>query len=216
MNTILNAKVTRTDSGGFVAVASTDSVDRDGEVIAPGAFNPLPASLPVHMNHSMNVRDLVARARPYYQGGRLMIEARFASTTAAQEARTLVTEGILDSVSVVFYAAKKEQRAGVPTIVTGELLAVDLVSIPSNRDALVMSSRSYTSDARSIAAQARSVSADALLALARVEIREARRLLAKTGPGPQRQRVDTLIRDTLTDNTSTAATVRHFLRSIEK
>ena len=95
MNTTLSAKVTRTDAGGFVAVASTASVDRDGEVILPGAFNPLPASLPVHINHTANVRDLVARARPYYEGGRLMIEARFASTSAAQDARTLVTEGIL-------------------------------------------------------------------------------------------------------------------------
>ena len=211
MNTTLSAKVTRTDAGGFVAVASTASVDRDGEVILPGAFNPLPASLPVHINHTANVRDLVARARPYYEGGRLMIEARFASTSAAQDARTLVTEGILDSVSVVFFAAKKEQRAGVPTIVSGELLAVDLVTIPSNRDALVMSSRSF----RAHAATARTVSADALMALARAEVREARRLMDHTSTrGTQRRRIDALIRQTLTDQPSTAVAVHDFLRRL--
>ena len=114
-------------------------------------------------------------------------------------------------MSVVFFAAKKEQRAGVPTIVSGELLAVDLVTIPSNRDALVMSSRSF----RAHAATARTVSADALMALARAEVREARRLIDHTSTrGTQRRRLDDLIRQTRTDPPSTAVAVHDFLRRL--
>ena len=42
----LTAQIERPSRGGFVAVASTASLDRDGEVIAYGAFALLPTPCP--------------------------------------------------------------------------------------------------------------------------------------------------------------------------
>lgn len=134
-------------NGTFTAIASTGSLDRDGEILLPGCFDPLPTSVPVHFGHPR--ADLpaepivVARGRPYYSGDRLMLDAYFASTAQAQHARQLVNEGVLDAVSVMFIVKKKETRKGVPTVVSAELVAIDLVTIPSNRDALVVSSRAF-------------------------------------------------------------------------
>lgn len=175
-----DAPITSRDAGGFVAVASTASVDRDGEVLAAGAFDPLPASIPVHLDHVTTASNVVARARPYYEGGRLMIEARFGSDPAAQEARRKVAEGMIDSVSIVFLGEQWENVKGVKTLRKGELLACDLVSVPSQRDARILAARSLAFEA------VNDLHADALLALARAELAEAKSVLARPATKPTR------------------------------
>lgn len=174
------------EGGTFTAVASTASKDRDGEVIDAGAFNPLPATVPVHMGHpttpGAGASTLIGRARPFYQGGQLMIEGWFATTDAAQVARALVAEGILDAVSVMFIGARRESRQGVVHITDGELISVDLVSIPSNRDALVVSARALNlagvcALGRAVAVTTAEARAAAAVALAVAEVAEGRALL---------------------------------------
>lgn len=187
----LTAVVTAGEGGRFRAVASTGSIDRDGEVIVPGAFaasRPLPDTVPVHLGHPTNpgsgASTLVGRARPFYEGGRLMIDGWFTSTTAGQTARQLVAEGVLDSVSVMFTDAKRESRDGIVHIVSAELLSVDLVSIPSNRDALVISARAMDlagagTLGKAIRLATAETQAAVAVAFARAEAREARALLRK-------------------------------------
>ena len=201
----VDGRIADSDRGGFLAVASTDSLDRDGEVIAPGAFNPLPDSIPCHLDHLTTASNVVARGLPYYDTeGRLMINASFGSGPGAQEARQKVAEGLVDSVSIVFLPRRWEDRDGVRTLVAGELLACDLVSVPSNRDARILAARSfgaYSARGRLLA----EAQAEALLALAEVEIAEARAVLRSYGarsPGPVSRRVAADLRLVLSENTS--------------
>ena len=131
----------------FVLSASTTDMDPDGEMIDAGAFVPLPESIPVHSAHRASVDNLVARAVQSSEGGRLVIDATFASTPDAQAVRQKVLDGVLDTVSVAFNATRKSVT-GVTHITSGELLSVDLVTIPSNRSARVLSVRSYNGDGR--------------------------------------------------------------------
>lgn len=140
---------TNEDAGGWTAVASSASVDRDLERIAPGAFRPLPLSVPVHDGHPLG-RDVapsvrqVGRAKPYYDGDTLYVDGTFSRSPQAQQLREMVLEGTIDSMSIMFHNAERKMVGDVPTIVSGELLAVDFVSVPSNRDARVLSVRGFT------------------------------------------------------------------------
>lgn len=129
-------------NGEFEIVMSTDSVDRDGEIIVKGAFDPLPASIPVHAFHDFN--DPIGRAVPAYNGqGQLVGRGFFASTARAQEVRQLVADGVIGHTSVGFMAADREKGENGPTQIKGaELLEVSFVSVPSNRDARVLASKS--------------------------------------------------------------------------
>lgn len=125
-------------AGEFEIIMSTDAVDRDGESIVKGAFDPLPESIPVHAFHDFN--DPVGRAFPSYnEQGQLVGRGFFASTPRAQEIRQLVADGVIGHTSVGFMAAdRKSADDGTPEIASAELLEVSFVSVPSNRDAAVL------------------------------------------------------------------------------
>jgi hypothetical protein len=134
-------------SGGWEAIASTISVDRDGEVVAARCFEPLPTKVPVRLGH--NGGPLVGSGRPFYSSGNeLRISGRFASTAPGQEARTLAREGHLTDMSVVFLPITDKQVDGRRHITGAELLAVDFVEIASNRDAHLVSVRGFQPGAR--------------------------------------------------------------------
>lgn len=208
----VDAVVRRVDGGGFVAVASDGGLDRDGERIAPGALSPLPASVPVHLDHTMTAATVVARAVPSYQGDRLVIDAVFASTEDAQQVRQKVADGVIDSLSVVFRALRWEQRDGIRTLVKGELLAVDLVTVPSNPRAQVLSYRALSG--ADPVAQARAVAWDALRSMALAEVKDARRYLAATTRPGWRADVDQLLAELADPPPSARSTVHAFLRSL--
>lgn len=130
-------------NGEFEIVMSTDSIDRDGESIVKGAFDPLPESVPVHAFHDFN--DPVGRAVPSYdKEGRLIGRGFFASTERAQEIRQLVADGIIGHTSVGFMSAeRKSAEDGPPLVEKAELLEVSFVSVPSNRDATVLAVKAY-------------------------------------------------------------------------
>lgn len=189
----VNADIETADHGGFIAVASTADVDRDGESLAVGCFNPLPASIPVHLDHTMRAASVVTRARPYYVGTKLMVDATFASTQDAQDVRTKVKAGILDSLSVVFRGLKWEDVDGVRTCVRAELLAADVVSVPSQSNARILSMRSLQLAQREVVNE---VMAGALLVLARAQIAEAKRLGIRPR-GKHRREADNFLHDLL-------------------
>ena len=140
--TTAEVKAVDTDGPGeFEAVISVPTVDRDGEVVAKGAFNPLPRGVPIHVDHRMDSEGLVGTGRPYYAGDELRLKGTFAGTPRAQIIRQLVVEGHLGAMSVGFMDAKRVVKDGVPTITKAELLEVSFVTVPSNREALVVAAK---------------------------------------------------------------------------
>lgn len=131
-------------NGGFIAVLSTPSLDRDGDRLERDEWvEPLPERLTLDADHGMSVATTVGSFRPYFdENKRLMMEATFSSIPRAQEVRTLVKERHIGTVSVAFMTDKSkksgEQRR--------ELLNAGIVAIPSNRDAVILDSKAL--DAR--------------------------------------------------------------------
>jgi HK97 family phage prohead protease len=179
------------DNGGFTAVASNGDLDRDNERIMPGCFEPLPASVPVHLDHRMSAASVIGRGRPYMVGTELRIDATFASTKDAQEVRAKVADGVIDSMSIVFRGLDWKNIDGIRTCVKGELLAADLVSIPSNSGARILSSRSMP---HPLITAARQSADDALQASYQAEVVEARRYLKTVDPRPNRTLVRKFLR----------------------
>lgn len=193
----VDAVITPDSVGGFLAIASTSDLDRDGEIIAPGAFldekGKLPESVPIHLDHVMTAKGVIGRGKPFYQDGLLMLDAKFDAGSEAQEIRRKVIDGTLDSLSIVFLGTEWDESSGTRTLVKGQLLAVDLVSIPSNSGARILSMRSVQGSYREMV---REVTADALLTLARAEIADAKRL-GYGRAGPTRRKVDAALHDVL-------------------
>ncbi len=149
---VLSASVKSLDTddprGGFEAVLSSPRLDRDGDVIAPGAFDPLPESIPIHLDHEMSTRSLVARAVPFYEGDVLKARGHFGSDDELSQAvRAKVASGLIDSMSVGFHRPVFGERSasGARTIIGGELLEASFVSVPANADARVVSAKATTS-----------------------------------------------------------------------
>ena len=131
-------------NGGFTAVLSTPSLDRDGDVLSREEWmEPLPDRLPLDIDHNMTVEGTIGSFRPYFDdGGRLMMDATFASTPKAQEVRTLIKEGHISSVSVAFMT-DRSKKDGTPR---RELLNAGVVAIPSNRDAVILDAKAAKTD----------------------------------------------------------------------
>jgi phage head maturation protease len=127
--------------GEFELVLSTPTRDRDGEVIEPKAFEPLPEHITIDIDHGLSTATTVGSGRPYYDGDNLMVRGTFSSIPRAQEVRTLVTEGHIRSASVAYMGAKKEEKDGIPHVTKAELLNGAIVPVPANRDALVVSAK---------------------------------------------------------------------------
>lgn len=139
-------------AGSFEVVASTPSLDRDGEIIDAGAFAPLPGSIPVHVDHSLSVLSVVGKGVPRYDGQNLIVTGSFDADATSQVVREKVKSGSVGSVSVGFIAAKRELRDGVRHIVAAELIEVSFVSVPCNPDAAVRGAKSNTdSESKSVA-----------------------------------------------------------------
>ncbi len=134
------------DSGEFEAILSMPTVDRDGEIIAARAFEPLPARIPIDIDHGLTASKTVGSGTPYYDGDVLMVRGTFASTALGQEIRTLVKEGHVGHMSVAFRGAQYAEKSAVPTITKAELLNAAIVAIPSNREASILVSKSFGED----------------------------------------------------------------------
>lgn len=130
-------------NGEFEAILSTDALDRDGESIAAGAFDPLPKSIPIYHVHDWREGAMpVGKAEPFYDGTVLKAKGTFAGTARAQEMRSLVVDGIVDSMSVGFINPTRKTLEGKKTVTKGELIEASFTAIPVNATALVASAKS--------------------------------------------------------------------------
>jgi len=126
-------------NGEFEAILSVPVVDRDGEVIDAGAFDPLPAEIPIHKFHDFS--SPVATAAPFYDGEVLKARGTFDPDPESQAIRQKVGRSIR-YMSVGFMAASRQDVDGVPHITKAELLEASFVSIPSNREAAITAVKS--------------------------------------------------------------------------
>lgn len=125
-------------NGGFTAILSTPSQDRDGDKLMREEWKEFTSErYPLDMDHGMSVAETVGSFTPYFDGEKMMMDAYFSSIARAQEVRTLVDEGHIRTVSVAFMT-DKSKKDGTPK---RELLNAGIVAIPSNRDAVILASK---------------------------------------------------------------------------
>jgi hypothetical protein len=135
-------------NGGFVAVLSTPSLDRDGDRLMRDEWKEFTQErYPLDIDHGMSVAETVGSFVPYFDGDRLMMKAHFADNEMvpnAKIARSLTTPdpatGIrhVQNVSVAFMTDKTEKDSNAPF---RELLNAGIVATPSNRDAVILASK---------------------------------------------------------------------------
>lgn len=131
-------------NGEFDVILSAPTLDRDGEVIDAKVFDPLPDHITFDIDHGMSTATTVGSGVPeYLPDGRLRVKGTYSSIPRAQEVRTLVREGHIRTTSVAFMGAVREEKDGVPHVVKAELLNGAFVPIPSNRESVVLSAKSY-------------------------------------------------------------------------
>lgn len=131
--------------GTFSLILSTDAVDRDGEVVEKGAFNPLPDHISMDVDHGMSVATTVGSGRPFYNAdGDLQVDGTFASTELGQSVRTLVREGHVRTASVAMIpTVKTKSKDNEPARITkADLLNGAFTPVPSNTTAKVLSAKS--------------------------------------------------------------------------
>jgi hypothetical protein len=130
--------------GSFEVILSAPTEDRDGETLLPEEWKqPLPPRITFDSDHGMSVATTVGSGVPRIDPstGNLIVAGTYSSLPRAQEVRTLVNEGHIQTTSVAFMSSRSPQKDGKQTI-TRELLNGAFVAIPSNREALVMASKS--------------------------------------------------------------------------
>lgn len=134
--------------GSFEVVLSAPTLDRDGDTLLPHEWKqPLPAKINFDADHAMSVAGTVGSGPPSIDAaGRLIVHGTYSSLPRAQEVRTLVKEGHIDSVSVAFMSVPSEMKDGKPQKIR-ELLNGSFVSVPSNREAVVLASKAFEAKA---------------------------------------------------------------------
>jgi hypothetical protein len=156
-----DATITNTDDafpGSFEVILSAQTKDRDGDtLLKDGWKQPLPEHITFDTDHGMTVEKTVGSGVPRIddETGNLIVSGTYSSLQKAQDVRTLVNEGHIKTTSVAFMT-EKTQKDGA-TVSVRELLNGAFVAIPSNREALVLSSKGLKAGARNSAADAEKV-----------------------------------------------------------
>lgn len=139
--------------GTFEVVLSAPTLDRDGDTLLPEEWKtPLPDKITFDADHGMSVASTVGSGVPSInEKGQLVVQGTYSSLPRAQEVRTLVNEGHINTTSVAFMTMPKTSKNSAPV---RELLNGAFVAIPSNREALVMSSKTAKAGARNSSSDA--------------------------------------------------------------
>lgn len=110
------ASVKASDTGGFRGYAARFlNIDRQGDIIMPGAFAKAVAEfmsdgglvLADHVNKTSNVIGTLLEAQEDKTG--LIVDVAFSATTAGQDARQLLREKAVKKMSIAFLAKKPER-----------------------------------------------------------------------------------------------------------
>lgn len=141
-----NFAIVKKKGDDLQAVASTASIDRDGEKILPTAFqgrietfraNPVLMANHLHRSDSGRPTIIGSAENLEVTESSLLFNPKFASTPLAQEWKTLFDEGHARAFSVGFIPIKGEMIDDTFTHTEVELLEISAVSVPSNREALM-------------------------------------------------------------------------------
>ncbi len=146
-----DAVITNTDDtfpGSFQVILSAPTKDRDGETLMPDEWKqPLPDHITFDQDHAMTVAGTIGSGTPHLDPtGRLIVDGTYSSLPRAQEVRTLVNEGHIKTTSVAFMSEPAQTKDG-KTRKVRELLNGAFVAIPSNREAVVLASKSISAKA---------------------------------------------------------------------
>jgi HK97 family phage prohead protease len=127
-------KKTFVGEGEFEVVATTEGVDRDGEVIKVSAwdFTNFQKSPVLLWGHDYGSLPIGAVTDIRVEGTSVIAKGVFARSEFAQEVRALYDDGFVKTVSVGFIP---HERNGA-VITKAELLELSFVSVPANPDAL--------------------------------------------------------------------------------
>jgi Family of unknown function (DUF6582) len=124
-------------NGEFQVVLSTEAQDRDKENLWVNEWKvPLPARIHIDGDHGRSLEKTVGSAVPQIVGDRMIAKGSYAGTPYAQMVRQLVNEGHIRHLSVTYRETK--DKTGAPQ---RELFNAAFVAIPTNPEAIVMSSK---------------------------------------------------------------------------
>lgn len=136
------ATIEKQSDGSFIAIASTNSIDRHGEVVDNNgwdlkAFKKNPVIL---WGHNHDEPAIGVSKKTWVEGtgkkAKLMIQPLLHDVTERAKAiKTLVEMGVIKTLSVGFKPL--ESPDGV-TFTKNELLEVSMVNVPANADAMAM------------------------------------------------------------------------------
>jgi len=135
--------------GIFTGFASTTDLDRGGDIIVKGAFGRTLADrgdkVKVLWQHDMHMpigRPTLLEER---ESG-LYIEAQLSETTMGKDATILLSDGVIDSLSIGYSTKEADYNDdGIRIIKDLDLFEVSLVSFPMNEKALITSVKSMDS-----------------------------------------------------------------------
>ena len=132
-------------NGEFDVILSTNDLDRDGDNLNPDEWKqPLPEHITFDSDHGMSVATTVGSGKPFINdAGQLQVRGTYASTDHAQNTRKLVSEGHIRNVSVAYLERKAKSKDAKPE---RELLNGAFVAVPANPKAVVLASKSVTTD----------------------------------------------------------------------
>jgi len=127
--------------GTFRVILSAPTKDRDGDTLLTDEWElPLPEHITFDQDHGMSVGTTIGSGVPSIdEKGQLIVDGTYSSLDRAQEVRTLVNEGHIRTTSVAFMTKDSTEKGAKTT--KRELLNGAFVAIPSNREALVLSSK---------------------------------------------------------------------------
>lgn len=142
----LEATITKSGDGSFVAIASTNSVDRHGEIVDNNgwdmkAYKKNPVILWAH-DHGEPAIGISKKTWVEGAGkkAKLMITPVLHDVTEkARAIKQLVEMGVINSLSVGF---KPLESADGVTYDKNELLEVSMVNVPANADAMMLAYKS--------------------------------------------------------------------------
>ncbi len=142
----IQAEITKAADGSFIAVASTNSMDRHGEIVDNNgwdlkAFKKNPVILWAH-DHTEPA--IGVSKKTWVEGvgkkAKLMIQPLLHDVTdKAKAIKALVEMGVINSLSVGFKPI--ESPDGI-TFTKNELLEVSMVNVPANADAMMLAYKS--------------------------------------------------------------------------
>ncbi len=165
-NKALSVKVITKNAEGertITAVVSSNSLDRDyervdvnslrlplkggGYVVAAQLTGNEKVDIPMLLNHSFDVEDVIGSVRKAYLNdmGELVVDFGISSRAKAQDLMTLIDEGHLDNA---FSITMSDYQYEDSTIYNAEIIEISLVFKGSNKDARLLAVKSLLKESK--------------------------------------------------------------------